>query len=503
MHRSVLPLLVALPLLLILAPVALAARGDWPMFGHDPQRTFTNRASDLRPTNVGNLQRAWTFPTDDAITAAASVVDGVVYVGAWDGNFYALRQQDGTLVWKFAVDCQNAVVPVPPRCLAPDESPPDRSLSDGGLITSSAAVVDDKVYFGGGRTLYCLNAADGSLRWKQVICGNPDDPHCAADTADGTRIFSSPVVHAGLVFVGLSADGQVGYRGGFMAFDADTGTPRWRFEVDPLLDAAGNPLLNAQGLPVGGRNRGCGSVWSSASVDAEHVFFTTGDCDFDAPPPFHEAVMALEPQTGRLQWVFRPRQSDVCDFDFGATANVINSGQKRWLGVGGKDGTYYMLERHTKNPQGELVWATNVVFGGNGGGFFGGAVFDGTRIVSATALGDLFACMPQDPRDVPFQEPSGHAFNLRTGEVVWQQTLAQSFAATTAGDGVVFISTIGIPGVLPGAVKVYEAATGALLVTLSAPPGLAPVTPVYGMILLGFGNPQDGTNSGLNAYKLR
>jgi hypothetical protein len=67
----------------------------------------------------------------------------------------------------------------------------------------------------------------------------------------------------------------------------------------------------------------------------------------------------------------------------------------------------------------------------------------------------------------------------------------------------VFISTIGIPGVLPGAVKVYEAATGALLVTLAAPPGLAPVTPGYGMIVLGFGNILDGTNSGLNAYKLR
>src|SRR5262249_19299799 len=201
-------------------------------------------------------------------------------------NFYALRQTDGPLVWKFAVDCQNAVIPVPPRCLAPGESPPDRSLSDGGLITSSAAVVNDTVYFGGGRTLYALHAADGSLRWKQVLCGTPDAPPCPAAPADGTRIFSSPVVHAGLVFVGLTADGQDGYRGGFMALDAGTGTPRWRFEVDPLVDAAGNPLLNAQGLPAGGRNRGCGSVWSSASLDATSVFFTTGDCSHDAPPPF-------------------------------------------------------------------------------------------------------------------------------------------------------------------------------------------------------------------------
>jgi hypothetical protein len=40
----------------------------------------------------------------------------------------------------------DAVVPVPPQRLAPGQQPPDRTMTDGGLITSSAAVVDGKVY---------------------------------------------------------------------------------------------------------------------------------------------------------------------------------------------------------------------------------------------------------------------------------------------------------------------------------------------------------------------
>src|SRR6266487_1489688 len=44
-----------------------------------------------------------------------------------------------------AHDCPRA-----PRCLGPGEPPPARFFSDGGLITASAAVVEDTVYFAAG-----------------------------------------------------------------------------------------------------------------------------------------------------------------------------------------------------------------------------------------------------------------------------------------------------------------------------------------------------------------
>jgi outer membrane protein assembly factor BamB len=473
---------------------------DWPMYGRNLHHTFSNPSSAITPENVATLQLAWRFPTGDAVSASPTVVGGVVYIGAWDGFFYALDARTGQPIWQFQVDCQRTVVPVPPQCLGPGEPPPERFFTDGGLITASAAVVKNTVYFAAGKTVYSVRAADGKLRWKRVICGNPDEPDCAADADDPTRIFSSPVVFQGAVFVGASVDEVPGYRGGFLALDAATGAIRWRFEVDPVLDA--------HGRVIGGLNRGCGNVWSSAAIDAPHrlVFFGTSDCQHDAVPPYHEAVVALETRTGRPRWVFRPRQTDTCDFDFGATPNVIDLGPHHYVGIGGKDGTYYVLERLTDHPDGQLVWATNVVFGGMAGGFLGAAAFDGARLFSATGVGDynppsLAVCDPPNPRDTPIQEPSLHAFTAARGEVRWQQTGNQSFAPTTLAAGVVLSGTVGL--LAPPALQAYDARTGQLLASFPLPGSVnAGATPVGTRVFVGSGNSSDGAGSAVHAFTL-
>jgi outer membrane protein assembly factor BamB len=159
----------------------LRAQENWPMYGGNLLHTFSNTRSPINPGNVANLKPFWTFSTTDAISSSPTVVDGVIYVGSWDGFFYAINARSGLLIWKFQVDCDNTIVPVPPQCLAPGEAPPPRFFTQGGLITSTAAVADGQVYFAAGKTVYDLNAVDGSLRWKHVICGNPEQPNCEAD----------------------------------------------------------------------------------------------------------------------------------------------------------------------------------------------------------------------------------------------------------------------------------------------------------------------------------
>ena len=168
---------------LVMAGAGTGARAEenWPMYGRNLQHTFSNRASQINPGNVAGLRPLWAFPTGDAVSASPTVVDGVVYVGSWDGYFYALDARSGTPIWKFQVDCQNTIVPVPPQCLPPGQTPPPRFFTDGGLITSTAAVVRGRVYFAAGKTVYSLDARDGSLPWKRVICGNPEAPACASD----------------------------------------------------------------------------------------------------------------------------------------------------------------------------------------------------------------------------------------------------------------------------------------------------------------------------------
>ena len=80
------------------------------------------------------------------------------------------------------------------------------------------------------------------------------------------------------------------------------------------------------------------------------VFFGTADCHDVAVPPYHNAVIALQADTGRVRWAFRPDRKGACDFDFGASPNLIDLGFSHYLGIGGKDGTYYLLDRLTFSP---------------------------------------------------------------------------------------------------------------------------------------------------------
>jgi polyvinyl alcohol dehydrogenase (cytochrome) len=73
------------------------AFGNWPKYGRTLHNTFSRLVSPITARTVAALVPAWTFPTGDAVTASPAVVDGVVYVGAWDGFFYALDAQTGAL----------------------------------------------------------------------------------------------------------------------------------------------------------------------------------------------------------------------------------------------------------------------------------------------------------------------------------------------------------------------------------------------------------------------
>ena len=99
-------------------------------------------------------------------------------------------------------------------------------------------------------------------------------------------------------------------------------------------------------------NNGCDGVWGSPAVDRRHglVFFDTADCDSTDSMPFAERVIALHSRNGRLAWVFKPPRKDPgCDWDFGATPNFRSrtASSPAFLGVGGKDGTYYSVSPTT------------------------------------------------------------------------------------------------------------------------------------------------------------
>ncbi|HSS09653.1 MAG TPA: PQQ-binding-like beta-propeller repeat protein, partial [Acidimicrobiales bacterium] len=81
----------------------ILSRWDWPTYGHDAQHSFAGRTT-LTEATVHVLRPAWSFPTGDAVTATPTVVGGTVYVGSWDGFFYAIDLRTGQLRWKFQLN---------------------------------------------------------------------------------------------------------------------------------------------------------------------------------------------------------------------------------------------------------------------------------------------------------------------------------------------------------------------------------------------------------------
>ncbi len=113
---------------------------DWPMFLGDPE----NSGFGDGPTN---LALKWNV-TVGGVVSSPTLVNGVAYVGAWDGYIYAFDANTGAYKWSY----------------------------DTGKIgfMSTPAVVNGKLYTGADDgKVYCLNAATGAKLWEANAGGVP------------------------------------------------------------------------------------------------------------------------------------------------------------------------------------------------------------------------------------------------------------------------------------------------------------------------------------------
>lgn len=95
------------------------------------------------------------------VDSSPAVVNGIIYVGFYDGDVYALNASDGTKVW---------------------------SYTTGNHVESSPAVVGDMVFVGSDDyNVYGLNLTTGGKIWSYTT---------------GAFVESSPTVLDNVVFVG-------------------------------------------------------------------------------------------------------------------------------------------------------------------------------------------------------------------------------------------------------------------------------------------------------------
>jgi outer membrane protein assembly factor BamB len=149
----------------------------------------------------------WKFATKGKVIASPALMDGTLYVGSTDGNFYALDAASGTLRWTFQTHAR---------------------------IVSSAAVGNGTVYFSSyDHNFYALDAATGTLKWKFDVAGErrfaAEHIHGSYPTAETMPdpfdfYASSPTLWRGAVYFG-SGNGMI------TALDAASGAVKWTFKA--------------------------------------------------------------------------------------------------------------------------------------------------------------------------------------------------------------------------------------------------------------------------------
>jgi len=328
--------------------------GNWLAHGRTYDEQRFSPLTDINRETVGSLGLAWSYATRTrrGLEATPLVVDGVLYAtGTWS-VVYALDAATGRELWSFD--------PEVPRWKGRN------ACCD--VVNRGVALWKGRVFVGtiDGR-LIALDAKTGASVWD-VSTVDPAKPY---------TITGAPRVVKGRVIIG-NGGADLGVRGYFSAYDAETGALAWRFYTVPAsregphehpeLEAAA-ATWSKNSLWQSGLG---GTVWDSFAYDPELDLLYAGvgnsavyDREKRSPGGgdnlFLASILAVRPDTGRLVWHYQTTPGE--SWDYTATQHMILadlaiSGRvRKVLMQAPKNGFFYVLDRAT----GELLSAENYV----------------------------------------------------------------------------------------------------------------------------------------------
>ncbi|MCJ2128912.1 PQQ-dependent dehydrogenase, methanol/ethanol family [Methylobacterium sp. E-045] len=330
------------------------------------------RYSKLDQINAGSvkqLQVAWTFSTGvlRGHEGSPPVAGTMIYVPTlFPTLFYTLDlDKDGVIVWKYEPKQDPSVIPV----MCCDTVNRGLAYADGAIILHQADT-----------TLVSLDARTGRVNWS-VKNGDP----AVGETNTATVM---PVKDK--IIVGISG-AEYGARGHITAYDARTGTRLWRgYSTGPDADMIVDPQKTTSlGRPIGENSSlaswdgdqwktGGGATWGWYSYDPELdlIYYGTANPSTWNPKQrpgdnkWTTAIVARNPDTGMMRWVYQMTPHDEWDYDgvneMILTDQTIDGRTRPLLTHFDRNGFGYTLDRST----GELLvaekfdpavnWATGI-----------------------------------------------------------------------------------------------------------------------------------------------
>ncbi|HEX5570259.1 MAG TPA: PQQ-binding-like beta-propeller repeat protein, partial [Ktedonobacterales bacterium] len=377
------------------ATTTTAAVGqDWPTYLHDLARTSASAETILSTSNVAQLRAQWTYLTGGGIAASPTVVNGVAYVGSWDGYEYAINATTGVLVWKTFLG----------QTITPNCQP-----STIG-VTSAATVINGVVYVGGGdANWYALDAATGAVLWSVYTGDN--------SITGGHYNWSSPLIYNNDAYIGIASNCDIPLvQGQLLQVDLTT---------HQVVHTA-NFVPNGE---VGG------GIWSSPSLDtATNTIFVTTGTQAQLNEQMAQAIVALDASTLAIKSYWQiPLNQRVNDADWGTTPLLFTDATGRQLvSAVNKNGVLYAFLR--SNLSAGPVWEQRIALGGECPQCGDGGISSG-----AFANGVLYYAAGNDAVNGVGYPGTVRALDAATGRVLWIHSDSQPvFAAIAYDNGVIF-----------------------------------------------------------------
>jgi alcohol dehydrogenase (cytochrome c) len=303
----------------------------------------------IRPTNIDDLELKWVFQAQslESFETTPLVVDGIMYITEAPNTALALDATTGRVFWRYQHD----------------PSPEARPCC--GRVNRGLAILGDRLFMATlDSVLIALDAATGQPVWRAAL----------ADPASGYAMTLAPLVVKDKVIVGV-AGGEFGIRGFIAAYDAATGGEAWRFYTIP---APGEPGFETWAEGGDAWKYGGASVWLTGSYDPDTnlTFWGIGNPGPDWNPAqrpgdnlYSDSVVALDADTGELEWHFQFTPNDPYDYDsvqipLLADIPVTGTSGKLMLWAN-RNGFFYVLDRVTGkfvrgNPFVKVNWASGL-----------------------------------------------------------------------------------------------------------------------------------------------
>ena len=283
----------------------------------------------ITPRNIDDLEVKWTLQNQvfGAWQTNPIVIDGIMYITQRPNDVMAVDAVTGRVFWMYRhTNAENARV-----CC--------------GANNRGVAVLGDKVYMGTQDAhLIALDRINGKPLWKVKV----------GDVNFAYSITMAPLIVKDKVIVGVGG-GEYGIRGFVVAYDAETGEEAWKFYTIPGPGEPGHDSWDGDDWEHGGA-----PIWITGSFDPELnlTYWGVGNPGPDwnaAQRPgdnlYSDSVIALDADTGELEWHFQFTPNDGYDYDAVQVPLLVdmdwNGTPSKLMLWANRNGYFYVLDRVT------------------------------------------------------------------------------------------------------------------------------------------------------------